>query len=187
MTADRSLTLVLGGARSGKSSRAFDLARSLQRSRGVVFVATAEPLDDDMRRRIAIHRRERPADWETLESPRDVPGDIGRRLARVGDACGVVVVDCLTLWVSNILLTLGEEQDAEEVVAGRVSALLRVYAEHACDWVIVSNEAGLGVVPATSLGRRYRDALGRANQIVAGVAERVVLMVAGLEVPVKPR
>jgi adenosylcobinamide kinase/adenosylcobinamide-phosphate guanylyltransferase len=187
MTTDRSLTLVLGGARAGKSSHAFELAGALQRSRGVLFVATAEPLDEDMRRRIAVHRRERPADWETLESPRDVPGDIGRWLARAGDPCGVVVVDCLTLWVSNILMTLGEEQDAEDVVAGRVGALLRVYAEHACNWVIVSNEVGLGVVPATSLGRRYRDALGRANQIVAGVAERVVLMVAGVAVPIKPR
>ncbi len=182
-----SLTLVLGGARSGKSSHAFELARSLQRSRGVLFVATAEPLDDDMRRRIAVHRSERPPDWDTLESPLDAPVDIERWLAAAGDAIGVVVLDCLTLWVSNVLLAVDDNEDAEAYVAERVRMLLQSIETLPLHWILISNEVGLGVVPGTSLGRRYRDALGRANQTVAGVAERVVLMVAGLEVPVKPR
>jgi adenosylcobinamide kinase/adenosylcobinamide-phosphate guanylyltransferase len=152
----------------------------------VLFVATAQAYDDEMRRRIATHRAERPPDWVTLESPTDLAGDIGHMAARHQDV-GVVIVDCLTLWVSNVLLAVDDNEDAEAYVAERVRMLLQSIETLPLHWILISNEVGLGVVPATPLGRRYRDALGRANQIVAGVAERVVLMVAGLEVPVKPR
>ncbi len=181
-----SLTLLLGGARAGKSARALDLARSVQGSRGVLFVATAQGYDEEMRRRIAAHRAERPVEWVTLESPIDLGGDIERCLAGLGEQVGVVIIDCLTLWVSNLLLTLNASEDAETRVAEHVRALLRSIETRPLHWILISNETGLGVVPGTPLGRRYRDALGRANQLVAAVADRTTLMIAGLEIPLAP-
>jgi adenosyl cobinamide kinase/adenosyl cobinamide phosphate guanylyltransferase len=182
------LTLVLGGVRAGKSARALALAAAWAREGGVLFVATAEGLDDEMRRRIAAHRRGRPAEWETIESPLDPGGDIERRLSRDegGTPIGVVVIDCLTLWVSNLLLALGDTGEAEAIIAERAAGLLGVVARHRDQcWIMVSNEVGFGVVPPTALGRRYRDALGRVNQLVAEAAREVTLMVAGLSITLK--
>ena len=198
------LRLILGGVRAGKSARALSLARAADAGKGggpggnVLFVATAQALDDEMRRRIAAHRSERPAAWETLESPLDVGVDIERRLTEMeteGGAAAVVVIDCVTLWVSNVLLELPEDADAEAVVALRATELIEVMRRDSAvrgaggaaprRWIVVSNEVGLGVVPPTPLGRRYRDALGRANQLLATAARDVTLMVAGIELVLK--
>jgi adenosylcobinamide kinase/adenosylcobinamide-phosphate guanylyltransferase len=189
------LTLLLGGVRAGKSARAVSLAVAEEPRGDVLFVATAQALDDEMRRRIDAHRRERSPRWTTLESPLDLAGDIAARL----DAApphGAIVIDCLTLWVSNLLMQheaeSGAAHGAENVVADRTGALLDLAmrgdpATAHPRWIIVSNEVGLGVVPPTPLGRAYRDALGRANQLVAAAADDVVLMVAGLELPLRRR
>lgn len=185
------LTLLLGGVRAGKSAKALKLAGESERGRGVLFVATAQALDDEMAHRIATHRRERPSHWQTLESPIDVASDLDARLEQFSSV-GAIIIDCLTLWVSNLLLAAGEGQDAEALVARHIESLLAVLAKHtaapggaAPRCIIVSNEVGLGVVPPSALGRAYRDALGRANQLVAAAADDVRLLVAGIELPLK--
>jgi adenosylcobinamide kinase/adenosylcobinamide-phosphate guanylyltransferase len=150
----------------------------------VLFVATAEAGDADMAQRIARHRQERPAAWRTLETPRQV----GHAIAlHVHDAT-VVLVDCLTLLVSNTLLHCGESPDpgaAEAAVQAEISALVQVCQTNTAIYIVVSNEVGLGLVPDNPLGRLYRDLLGRANQSLAARAEAVYFMVAGLPVDVK--
>lgn len=176
-----SLTLLIGGVRAGKSTRALSLANA-RASGTMLFVATAQAFDDEMRARIDAHRRERSPEWETLESPIEIARDVERRRA-CEPLVSIIVVDCLTLWVSNILLTLPDDADAEPVVAERTRELLA--SLRGVPSILVTNEVGLGVVPPTSLGRRYRDALGRANQLVAAAADEVTLMVAGLEMKLK--
>lgn len=177
------LILLLGGARSGKSAYAQRLAEELGGAR-VLFVATAEAGDEDMARRIARHRAERPAVWRTLE----VPYEVGPALARhLGDAT-VVVVDCLTLLVSNLLFRAGATPDAasaEAEVQVEVDVLMQTCQTHSATVIVVSNEVGLGLVPDNALGRLYRDLLGRANQALAAQAEAVYFLVAGLPVDVK--
>lgn len=190
------LTLLLGGVRAGKSAKALSLAASHRSGRRVLFAATAQPLDDEMRRRIDNHRAARSVAWETLESPTELARDITARFAAAAEGFDVVIIDCLTLWVSN-LLAVDDGDDAETAVTERVHALLdscrqlsraaRAQHQMAPRWIVVSNEVGLGVVPPTPLGRTYRDALGRANQLVAAAASNVTLLVAGLEMPLKPR
>ena len=183
------LTLLLGGVRSGKSARAVALAESLAGASGrVLFAATAQAFDDDMTHRIAVHRAERPAHWDTVEAPLDLAGALADVLARAVVPYAVVVIDCLTLWTSNLLLSLADPRDAESLAVARAADLLAtVPAAGGARWVVVSNEVGLGVVPPTPLGRHFRDALGRMNQRVAAAADEVTLMVAGLELPVRAR
>src|SRR5712692_996208 len=177
------LLLVLGGARSGKSAYAQRLAQALGGDH-VLFVATAEAGDEDMAQRIARHQQERPASWRTLETPRQV----GRAIALHRDNTAVVVVDCLTLLVSNTLLHCGASPDpvaAEAAVQEEVAALVQTCQTSPAICIVVSNEVGLGLVPDPPLGRLYRDLLGRANQALAARAEAVYFMVAGLPVDVK--
>jgi adenosylcobinamide kinase/adenosylcobinamide-phosphate guanylyltransferase len=177
------LILVLGGARSGKSAYAQRLAQELGGER-VLFVATAEAGDEDMARRIAQHRLSRPAAWRTLEAPQRL-GEAVR--TGLGNAA-VVLVDCLTLLVSNTILPLGLPPDpalAEAAVRAETEALLHVCQASAATFIVVSNEVGLGLVPDTPLGRIYRDLLGQANQTLAADAHAVYLMVAGLAVDMK--
>lgn len=163
------LTFLLGGARSGKSTLAVRLASEW--SGPVVFVATAEHRDDpEMDARIEAHVAERPPGWKTVEAPLEVVGCVA---AAPADAC--VVVDCLTLWVSNAL-EAGWSDEETEAAAGE---LARAAAVREAPTVVVSNEVGLGVVPETPLGRRYRDVLGRVNAVVAAEADRALLVVAG--------
>ncbi|MCC6467770.1 MAG: bifunctional adenosylcobinamide kinase/adenosylcobinamide-phosphate guanylyltransferase [Alphaproteobacteria bacterium] len=165
------LTLILGGARSGKSRHAEALIA--QAERGCTYIATAQALDSEMRRRIAEHRARRPAHWATIEAPIDLPAALS------GHAPGcVVLVDCLTLWLSNILL-------AERDIAADSDAL--VAALQACEATVicVSNEVGLGIVPDNALARAFRDAQGQLNQRIAALADRVVLMTAGQPTVVK--
>jgi adenosylcobinamide kinase/adenosylcobinamide-phosphate guanylyltransferase len=161
--------LILGGARSGKSR--FALAGLPARGR-ITFLATAEPRDGDMAARIARHQGERSPHWTTVEAPRDlVP-----RLTEALDTADTAVVDCLTLWVSNLML--GDESD--EAILKQAEALAALVAAPAADLRLISNEVGLGVHPPTADGPRFRDVLGLVNQRVAAAAHRVVLMVAGL-------
>lgn len=181
------LDLLLGGVRSGKSAHAVELAREWAPEGRVLFVATAQPLDADMSRRIAAHRAERPAGWATLEAPMELAAGLGRAMDDPSAARpDVVIVDCLTLWVSNLLLATADSADIEQRVAAHAAELLDLLrALPPARWILVSNEVGLGIVPHTALGRRYRDALGRVNRLVAVAADRVTLMVAGLEMRLK--
>ena len=164
-------TLVLGGARSGKSAYA---ERLIEAAPGPwLYLATAEAWDDEMRARIALHRSRRSGDWIT----RDVPTALA---AAIAESRGPVLVDCLTLWLTNLLLAdadLGAE--TETVVAACRGARGPL--------VLVSNEVGLGIVPDNALARRFRDAAGRLHQALAAECDRVVLTVAGLPLIVKPQ
>ncbi len=171
--AGRELILILGGARSGKSTAAERLARHGER---VLFVATAEALDEGMERRIAAHRRYRPDHWDTLEEPIH----LSRAIGPLVDRYDTFVLDCLTLWVSNLILKDGEASDAETTVLGTVGRLLDLIDGGSSRWILVSNEVGSGIVPASPLGREYRDVLGRVNQLVAARSDKAYLMVAGL-------
>lgn len=180
--ANPALTLILGGARSGKSDYAEALAATLGRQ--VLYIATAEVLDDEMRARVSRHRARRPAEWSTLEAPLGI-GAALRASAQAGLA-DVILLDCLTLLISNVLLSQGEETQEMAVdqawasVEAELDALLAAHHGLGAHLLVVSNEVGLGIVPAYSLGRTYRDCLGWANQKIARRAGRVILMVAGL-------
>jgi adenosyl cobinamide kinase/adenosyl cobinamide phosphate guanylyltransferase len=158
-----SLVVLLGGARSGKSALAQRWA-----GEGATLIATGTALDDEMRDRIARHRADRPASWVTIEEPIDLRGALA-------GARGAVVVDCLSLWVAN-LFEAGWTDEAVE--AEGAAAAAAAAARHGQTYA-VSNEVGMGVVPATPLGRRYRDVLGRVNASWAAAADRAVLVVAG--------
>ncbi len=176
------LTLILGGARSGKSSYAQKIAA--ERGHTVLYVATAEAGDDEMATRIAAHRAERPARWQTLEASRNV----GTAIRSHSSESQIILIDCLTLLANNVIVPLPEpvtEAEATKALQNEVDDLLRAYHASAAEWIVVSNEVGLGLVPPYPLGRVYRDALGRANQQLAAVADEVILMVAGLAMKVK--
>lgn len=178
------LLFVTGGARSGKSTFAEQLA--VAEGRPAVYIATLEPLDDEMRDRIARHQARRPAGWSTVEAPRDL-------LAAFADvrAGACVLIDCLSLWVANCLLPLGDEPprdalDALEAGLDRdVDMLIERARDRAGATIVVSNEVGSGLVPPYAIGRAYRDLLGRENQRVSRAADRAWLLVAGraLELP----
>lgn len=176
------LILITGGVRSGKSRFAEELARAIGGDR-VAYVATAEPGDDEMRRKIARHRADRPDAWPTFESPLDAAGAIDAACAAAAPP-RAILVDCLTMLVSNALLAAAEATAADRVDR-RVAALRGAIRRAPGAVLVVTNEVGWGVVPPTSLGRRYRDLLGRANQALAADAARVYLLVAGLAVDAK--
>jgi adenosylcobinamide kinase/adenosylcobinamide-phosphate guanylyltransferase len=165
---------IVGGARSGKSR--FAVTGLPARGR-ITFVATAEAGDGDMAARIGRHRAERSPHWTTLEAPRDLVPHLTEALR----AADTVVVDCLTLWVANLLL----RGDGDKAILDEADALAALVAAPVTDVRIVSNEVGLGVHPPTADGLRFRDVLGLVNQRVAAAASRVVLMVAGLPLPIK--
>lgn len=176
------LTLILGGARSGKSAHALKLAA--ERGRAVVYVATAQAGDEEMAARISAHRAERPAGWRTIEAPTQV----GRAIRAGAGRADVIVLDCLTLLANNLLTPMPEPITAEAAATAldaEVNGLLTTYGESQAEWIIVSNEVGLGLVPPYPLGRVYRDVLGRANRRLAAVADAVLFMVAGLPLTVK--
>jgi adenosylcobinamide kinase/adenosylcobinamide-phosphate guanylyltransferase len=178
-------TLVVGGARGGKSRFAQELAEKT--GGNVLFVATAEAGDEEMRRRIEKHRISRPASWRTLE----VTSGLADRIRKETKDENVVLIDCITLLVNNIIgesCREGEQLD-EEYIEGKITAeinkLIDYIDESDARFIIVSNEVGLGLVPANHLGRFYRDIMGRANQLLAEQADELYLMVCGLSVPLK--
>lgn len=165
---------VLGGARSGKSRFALAAQHGHRR---VAFLATARPDDADMAARIARHRAERPADWRTVEEPLALVA----RLEDVARGVDAVVVDCLTLWVANLL----RRGDGSAAVGEQADGLARVIAASRAAVTLVSNEVGLGVHPPTAEGIHFQDVLGLVNQRVAAACDRVVLLVAGLPLTIK--
>ena len=174
----KQLILVLGGARSGKSAFAERLAKQGGR---VLYVATAEALDKEMERRIAVHRNQRPAEWDTLEEPLNLVESLPAKL----DGYDTCLLDCLTLWVSNLLISQEGDPDVEREILAVANKLVEIYEGSQATWIVVSNEVGLGVVPSSSLGATYRDALGRVNQAVAARADKVYFMAAGLALDLK--
>lgn len=175
------LTLITGGARSGKSHFAEQLAAAGGPS--VWFVATAEARDEDMTARIARHRAERPATWHTLEEPRHLAHALAHLSAQHPPA-DVVVLDCVTLWVTNLLL---HPETTWDTAWAELEALLAWSAEQppGTTLLVVTNEVGLGIVPADALSRTFRDWLGRFNQRLAAEAESVYLLLSGLPIDVK--
>ena len=167
--------LVTGGARSGKSRYAERLAHEMATGEVVTYIASAQPGDDEMRRRIALHRARRPGHWQTIEVTDDVPAALSVRTSNT------VLLDCLTLLASNAFLPAAEqgEQAALSAVADTIDSLLRAADQHEGDLIIVTNEVGFGIVPDNEFGRWFRDALGGANARIAASAESAVLVVAG--------
>lgn len=164
--------LILGGARSGKSRRALELVQNF--AKRPVFIATAEAWDDEMAERIAHHKTERGDEWSTIEAPLDLTAAL-KDATRKGDAC---VIDCLTLWLSNLM---HHDRDLVE----ETKRLCTAISSLPIPIILVSNEVGLGLVPETPLGRAFRDAQGRLNQEMASLCDRVEFIAAGLPIVLK--
>lgn len=169
------IIFITGGGRSGKSQYAVKLAQNI--AQPVVFVATCIPEDEEMAERVRRHKQQRPAHWTTIEQGRD----LSAALREMAGRCRVVIVDCLTLFVSNLLL----DNQPEEVIVRELEEMIEMAI--AVDWtvIVVSNEVGSGLVPETKLGRAFRDIVGRANQLLAERADDVYLMVSGLPIKLK--
>ena len=172
----KEITFVIGGCRSGKSTYAMQTAEKMTAEQKI-FIATCVPQDDEMKRRVARHQKERSQNWVTVEAPLDLPEAILQN-SRRGD---VILVDCLTLWVSNLLIETGDEKKIEDTIPQLIEALQKA----TCPIVLVSNEVGTGIVPENRLARQFRDITGWVNQAVARCANKVVWMVAGIPVTVK--
>jgi adenosylcobinamide kinase / adenosylcobinamide-phosphate guanylyltransferase len=171
----RDITLILGGVRSGKSRYALQLAARAER---VTFLATAEPREDEeMQLKIERHRAERPQHWTTIEEPLNLAAAI-----RSISNSDLLLIDCLTLFAGKLLEVYGDDSAA---LTASIDALCAAITSSPFSMVVVSNEVGSGVVPAFEMGRRYRDVLGEINQRVAAIADRVILMVAGLPLVLK--
>jgi adenosylcobinamide kinase/adenosylcobinamide-phosphate guanylyltransferase len=170
------ITLITGGARSGKSTHALRLAMPYRRK---FFIATGEALDDEMAARVEKHRRSRPAEFRTIEEPVDVVG----ALEKIDSNADLVIVDCLTLWISNLMMRRGMNDDGILAEADKLAAALKRAAFAS---IVVTDEVGAGIVPTDhSESRRFRDLLGWTNQKIAAAADDVLLMVAGYPVKVK--
>lgn len=176
------LILITGGVRSGKSSFAESLAIKLGKNIG--FIATAQPLDEEMATRIAQHRKRRPENWETWEEPYQVE----RIIEEIGNKTEVIIIDCLTLLVSNLMQD-GNEGKSLSALAEKIKEKIRKIIDKSLSCqatvIMVSNEVGLGIVPANVSGRFFRDLLGEANQMVAASSNQVYLMVAGIPLLIK--
>ncbi len=178
-------TLIIGGARSGKSHFAQELA--LKSGGAVLFVATAEAGDEEMKQRIEEHQKARPSTWLTIEATTHIGSQI---VQNIGKAT-TVVIDCITLLINNIFQqhSNGEEIDAdlvEKEVINEIDELIECIDRVAASFIIVTNEVGLDLVPANKVGRLYRDLLGRANQVLARHADEAIMMVAGIPILLKP-
>lgn len=177
------LILVTGGSRSGKSGFALDLAGRYEGPR--LFLATAQAFDEEMARRISAHQRTRSAEWGLVEEPLRVPAALASALER----SRTVIVDCVTLWMSNLLLANERFGEAEAEVFAEELVAMAHHTKSASGSVViaVTNEVGSGVVPETSLGRRFRDCAGRANQMIARGADQVFFLVSGIAMRIKPQ
>ena len=170
------LILVTGGTRSGKSSFAQNLAEAEKGRKA--FIATAEPLDQEMKERIILHKNERPAGWTTVEEPIHLE----KTVKKCGEAYDVLLIDCLTLWVSNLLVNKSMN---EKAILKQISALVASCREVTARVIMVTNELGMGIVPANSLSRLYRDLVGKVNQQVALEADAVYFLVSGIPMKLK--
>lgn len=177
--------LILGAARSGKTRHAIALAQSLaaRRRLAVTYIATAQPLDAEMAHRIALHRAERPPAWTTVEAPTRLAAALAGQ-----DGQAVLLIDCMTLWLSNELLADFSEDAPNAPLPGwneQRGQLLRWLADFTGEVLLVSNEVGAGIVPISALARRFQDEQGRLNQALAALCDRVTLVVAGIPLSIK--
>lgn len=170
------LIFILGGCRSGKSTHALQTAEKIPGGRKI-FIATCIPQDDEMKQRVAKHQKARSQSWTTVEEPLHLPEVILENSPKAD----VILVDCLTLWVSNLLM----ETSAEKKLEGKISLMIDALEKATCPIILVSNEVGTGIVPENQLARHFRDITGWLNQAVAKCASQVVWMVAGIPVTVK--
>lgn len=168
------ITFILGGARSGKSTYAVNLAKKHSK---VAFVATCLPMDNEMKKRIALHKKNRPASWKTFEEPKN----LAPVLKNINSSIDCVIIDCLTLLISNLLLDGFKDRKIEN----RIGQMLEILKSAKYKSLIVSNEVGLGIHPNNRLGRRFRDLAGRINQLVAKKSDEVVFMVSGIPMKIK--
>jgi len=164
----------LGGARSGKSDFALKVAKKLKGE--VIYIATAEALDREMSERIKKHKSIRLADWKTVEEPKEIEKVIEENMRFTG----TIIIDCITMWLSNLLV---EKED--EMILKETEILLRVARNTEATFILISNDVGLGIVPLSELGRRFRDLAGRVNQIIAKEADEVYFMVSGIPTKIK--
>ncbi len=167
------ITLITGGARSGKSRYALDLAG---RCDSAAFIATSVPSDDEMKQRIENHKKERGGSFATIEEPVDLAGAV----TSLPGGTGTAVIDCLTTWLGN----LTHDQPDKEIFP-EIDAFLRTIEAPPCNLIIVTNEVGMGIVPDNAMARRFRDIAGNVNQKVAGLADEVILMVSGIATTIK--
>jgi len=175
----KKIILLLGGARSGKSARAQQMAEEM--GGRVLFCATAQPLDEEMLRRIEAHRKSRPSGWNTIEAPVDV----GNKLVQSISGYDTIIIDCITLLISNCLCTGVSDREAAAAVSKEIESITRLMRQRDFNFILVSNEVGSGLVPDNKLGRTYRDLLGQANQQLAACADEVYFMAAGLSLKMK--
>ncbi|MBX3000576.1 MAG: bifunctional adenosylcobinamide kinase/adenosylcobinamide-phosphate guanylyltransferase [Caldilineaceae bacterium] len=180
------LIFILGGARSGKSDYALELAQQMAGDAPVLFIATAQTGDGEMAERIVRHRAERPDHWQTLEAPLKI-GELWRaQVEGSSTQLRVAILDCVTLLVSNVLFAEGSDPETEDeaTVHARLRAeidlILAAQRELACTLIVVSNEVGLGIVPLGRINRLYRDLIGRANRRLAAAADQAIFLVAGI-------
>lgn len=168
------LTFVLGGARSGKSTFVLNLAKKYKK---VAFIATGQALDREMKKRILLHKKARPIHWQTFEEDKEITSV----LQKIGDNFDCVIIDCLTLWLSNLMLAGFNQDKIEEKISEALSMIKKIKGKV----IIISNEVGLGIVPVNKLARRFRDIAGKANQIVCRKASEVFFMVSALAMKIK--
>ncbi len=171
-----STKLILGGCRSGKSRHALALGERSTGHRNL-FVATCQPHDDEMEKRIKRHQKERGSHWHTIEAPLDPDRVIKER----GAGTNIVLIDCLTLWISNLMMA----HEDDEQVMNAVNRLYQAILTPPCPVILVSNEVGMGIVPENALARRFRDLAGWCNQKMASGCDGVIWMVAGIAVPIR--
>jgi adenosylcobinamide kinase/adenosylcobinamide-phosphate guanylyltransferase len=172
----KKIILLTGGGRSGKSRYALDLATPYRHK---AFIATAEAFDDEMKIRITKHKKERDPDFFTLEEPVDLAGAI----RKLPETIEVAVIDCLTIWLCNLMCKIEGEHDTYEPI----EAFLKLLHDPPCDLIMVTNEVGMGIIPIDKMTRRYRDLAGTLNQRIAVVANQVILMVSGLPLILKDK
>jgi len=172
----KKITFVIGGCRSGKSRHALELAEKISKD-GKIFIATCLPADEEMKERVAHHQKERGAGWSTVESPIFLPQAVLENSRKAS----VILADCLTLWISNLLLDTDESQKIDE----HIRYLIQSFEKAECPVILVSNEVGAGIVPENQLARQFRDIVGHTNQKVAAAADKVIWMVAGIPVHVR--
>ncbi len=169
--------LIIGGCRSGKSSHALQMAEEIKGKK--IFIATCIPYDDEMKKRVDNHQRERSSEWETVEAPMDLP----KAISDCANRADVVIADCLTLWISNLMM----EKTEEKKIVMKTNQLVHSIKNASSPVIIVSNEVGAGIVPENLLARSFRDSAGFVNQKVAATSNRVIWMVAGIPVVIKDK
>ena len=170
------MTFILGGARSGKSRHAVAFAKKFNKK--TVFIATATALDEEMKKRIRLHKISRPKDWHLIEEPVNLTGV----LLGMKSTYGIALVDCVGLWISNLLMAGMKDGAIEKKIKELSASILKANVDLV---IMVSNEVGEGIVPADSLSRRFRDLIGLANQIIAARADEVIMMRAGIPIKIK--